>query len=89
MVHHSSNDDMKTAEQIKAQATLRGFSYWPITNCSICMEPVGYAFFGETVAWDGGCDCARMGLQHRTWQDVANTYNQCGNDPVTADLWQF
>lgn len=61
--------------------------FWPIRTCSICEVPYGFHFgsSGEPY-FDGACDCANLGLQRRTWADVAELYLQ---QPQLQQWWAF
>lgn len=62
---------------------------WPVSTCSICDEPYGYHFasYSGEPSFDSSCACANLGLEPRTWADVADTYVQ--QSPAVCQWWAF
>lgn len=68
---------MRTGEEFKKQAAAIGLEMWLVRPCSICGSWVGFVFRQGEVCWDGSCSCSTpLGLQPRTWDDVAECYNR-------------
>lgn len=91
---------IKSADELKAQAALKGITFWPVHDCSICGYTCGYYLYLEKPYYDSGCNCVySQNLDPRSWEDVAYTYNlnQPENNPQirpeflkTLNLtWQF
>ena len=74
---------MRTAAEFERIVQERGKRKWRSRpGCFICNYPVGYVFKDGKVFWDPGCKCLKGPLRERSWQDVADQYNQGG------DLWK-
>lgn len=91
---------LRTAEELKIQAKLKGITRWPVHDCSMCGYPCGYIINGDRVAYDSGCDCVTYSnVQPRSWDDLAYAYNlnQPERNPDISQkyleelnkIWQF
>lgn len=80
---------IKTPEELKAQAALKGITFYPVHDCSICGVTCGYVIDGDKVGYDSSCNCGapEFGIQERDWDDLARTYN-CNQPENNPDIMQ-
>jgi hypothetical protein len=64
-----------TAQQVRAMVQKSGRTWWSIHSCSVCGEPVGYIFSGDTVSYQNACGCRWEPNSLLNWQDVADIVN--------------
>lgn len=91
---------IKTVEELKAQAKLKGITRYFVHDCSMCGYPCGYIIKGDTVSYDSGCLCVDyIAVRPSDWEDLAHSYNlnQPENNPEIKqsfldelnEIWQF
>jgi hypothetical protein len=83
--------DIKTPDEMEAQAIEHNILFWNIRDCSICSAPIGYNFNHTTnkVYFDSSCDCSQSIPKESDWQDVANHYNSKSLSPNFKEVERF
>ena len=85
---------MRSPSEFQKSVQENELTHWPIHDCSLCHYPCGYIFNKDgNVFYDSGCDCvAYTNLQPRSWEDVAEHYNQQSNADYIKEMdtfWKF
>lgn len=81
----------RKAEEFRNNAIKYQIESWMFRKCSLCGHPIGFLFLlgMDEVYFDGGCICARLHLQPRTWEDVAELYNCQENPEIVREFDRF
>ena len=85
---------MRTPEEFKKQVKDHNITFWPHHACSFCKVEVGYEFHNEQAFFNSSCECGMppSPLQPRTWEQIANAYNQQTNSDIIKkmdEFWKF
>lgn len=83
---------MRTPEEFKKQAELKGITYWPSHDCSICGESVGTEIENGEASYRSACRCAWSPNHSQGWEHVAEKYNTQTHPDVIRemdDFWGF
>ena len=68
--------EVKTIEQLNEVFDVAPprFKTWKLRKCSICHSEIGYVFHEGNIAYDGRCDCNRLGdIRPVTRNDLLKT----------------
>lgn len=66
---------MKTPEEFKKQASLKGINYWPSHNCSMCGESVGTEIYDGQASYRSSYGCSWTPNHNYGWEKVTERYN--------------
>lgn len=80
---------MRTPEEFKRQAELKGISYWPAHDCSICGVSVGTEIENGQASYRSACGCSWSPNHSYGWEFVAERYNMQSNPDVIKRMDEF
>jgi len=80
---------MRTAEEFKQQAELKGIIYWPSHDCFFCGVSVGTEIRNGEASYRSACDCAWSPNHSHGWEKVAERYNRQTNPDVIKRMNEF
>ena len=82
-----------TADEIRESAVKNNIDWFPIRDCSICGEWIGYRFFrwpNHEVVFDSSCGCVSYeNVQPRSWEDVADHINMQSNEEYAKECMEY
>jgi|AntDeeMinimDraft_5_1070356.scaffolds.fasta_scaffold03970_6 hypothetical protein len=80
---------MKTAEQFKNQAELKGITFWESHKCGLCGAPVGTEIKNGEASYNSSCGCGQSPNHSHGWDNVADRYNMQSNEDVITKMDEF
>lgn len=80
---------MKTGEEFKLQAELKGITFWKSHDCSICGVDVGTEIENGEASYRSACGCAYSPNHSHGWGYVAEQYNRETNEKVIGEMDEF
>lgn len=83
------NTIMRTPEEFKKQAELKGITFWKSHNCSICGVGVGTEIENGEASYRSACDCAWSENHSHGWDKVAERYNMQSHPDVIKRMNEF
>jgi hypothetical protein len=80
---------MKSAEDFKRQAEVKGITFWESHKCSVCGVPVGTEIQNGEAFYRSSCDCGWNPNHSHGWEHVAERYNRQTNKDVIKKMNEF
>ena len=78
-----------TPDEVKDAVEHLHITWWPIRECSLCYQPIGYSFNYTSTFFNPGCGCVhyRSPPEPTSFETIANIFNKQRED-IGQNIWE-